>query len=91
MNEYPQHFADFGGSILWTTWKMLDGCTMAGSLVTPTIGRDAFTVLRVDGTTCHVPTTKCHPATVDDILRAGRFYATTPLGTDPICQLPLGA
>ena len=90
MDDYLKHFAESGNK-LWTAWKMRDGCTMAGLLVTPTIGRDAFTVLRADGTTCHVPTSECHPATHDDILRACRFYETTPLGTDPVCKLPLGA
>lgn len=84
-----KHFTDLGGQP-WTAWKMRDGCTMAGSLVAPGRYLDTYTVLRVDGTTCHVPTCKCHPATIGDILRANRFYTTTLLGIDPVCQLPLG-
>jgi len=74
-NPDALRFAIIDGK-LWAAWAMLDGNIMAGTLVRERY--DSYTVLRVDGSTCHVPTDRMYPASPDDILAACYFYSTTP-------------
>lgn len=81
-NPSPEHFSRFVDGKFHTAWTMRDGHTMAGVFLCYCGFRSprCFTVMRVDGTTCHVPVTECKPASPDDIEWAVKFYSTTPLG-----------
>jgi len=73
MPDYPE-FAIIDGKHV-TRWLLIDGNVMTGRLVRSSITMDAYTVLRPDGTTCHVPTDKCSPATEGDVLEAIGFFS----------------
>lgn len=66
-------FAEIGGR-LYTKWYMIDGHVMTGELIARAVTQDAYTVIRPDGTTCHVPACECTPATPEDILKAISFF-----------------
>jgi hypothetical protein len=75
-NEFPEHFAIINKRET-TAWNLICGHVMTGTLVCPNGYSDTYTVVRPDGTSCHVPTNKCRPATEQDVLDSIAFYSNS--------------